>query len=175
MEKRFFLDRFDYWVFKRLDVHHIPVTTLALIYSFFGGIIAAIIVYTAQLFGATSDTQEVVAGIICCGVFVFVLAKLWQAIRNLDKWWKSLVYALYLLVISFPAFMLGIWVLTIAIVILVLYFIFKIFFSGKSTRSKHPDAEVHYSDGTVKKAKYDGTGILGEKYYKDEDGNEYIR
>lgn len=170
--KRTFLDKMDVALFKHLNAGHEPTTTQSVWYGFLGGAITALAAFTLQMCGASREAQSVVIGILGISAFAFVLWKSLDEIKGFDAWWKSVLYTAYLLFFSGIAFAAGVWALTLAICILFIMLILKIFFPSnkKSKRGK-----VIFSDGTEKEARQTGKGICGEEYWTDEDGGQHVK
>lgn len=169
--KKTLLDRADEMLFGHFNPVHEPVTTATLWSAFLGGVIVALVTFILQMCGAEKSTVETVIGLMALGVLGWIAWMTWDSIRAFGTWWQSAVYGLYLLVLSGIAFMVGIWALMAALVILLFVGVIKVFFAPEKKRRK---GKVVFSDGTEKKAECTGTGLCGEKYWKDEDGNTHV-
>lgn len=64
-----FLDKFDLFLFRRLNENHVPATFKAIKTVFIGGLITSLLIMIVQMSGMAKDTQEVIAGILLIALF----------------------------------------------------------------------------------------------------------
>lgn len=164
-----FLDKIDLFLFRKLNENHAPATFKTIKTVFFGGLVTSLLIMIIQMTGLSKDTQEVIISILLLCLLGGAMYLVRDTIKSFNVWWKSTIYCFYLLVLSIITFNIAMWSFMIALALLVIGLIFKIM-----SPSKKDKVIIRYSDGTEEEGKMEGTGLCGEKYVKDKDGNTHI-
>lgn len=164
-----FLDKFDLFLFRRLNENHVPATFKAIKTVFIGGLITSLLIMIVQMSGMAKDTQEVIAGILLIALFGGAMYLVSDTIKSFNVWWKSTIYCFYLLFLSVITFNIAMWSFMIALALLVIVGILKIMYPSRKGK-----VIIRHADGTEEEGKIDGTGICGETYVKDKEGNTHI-
>lgn len=165
------LDKIDLAIFKNLNENHKPSTFKAMKFVFIGGMIISLLVFILQNINIKESTGETITAILLLGLIAGMFVKVWDTLKSFPTWWKAAIYGLYLLVLTTITFSLAMWAFIIAFAGIIIYLIYKIFFAPDKSKKEY---KIHFKDGTTQKGELEGTGICGEKYIKDEDGNTHI-
>lgn len=167
-----FMSRLDSAIFKNFNPNHRPVTGVTSVYSLVGGAIISLVVFVLQMFSANDTLIEVVASIGVLALLGWIIKMSLASITAFATWTPRILYGLYIVVLFGICFMIAMWLVVIALLLLLLWGMAKIFFSGSSGKSK---ARVRYGDGTESEARETGKGICGETYYEDDRGNTFVK
>lgn len=164
-----FLDKIDLFLFRKLNKNHVPVTFKTIKTVFFGGFITSLLIMIIQISKISKDTQDIIVSILLLCLLGGTMYLVRDAIKSFHVWWKCTIYCFYLLFLSFITFNIAMWSFIIALALIIIGGILKIMYPSKKEK-----VIIRFSDGTEEEGKIDGTGICGEKYVKDKNGNTHI-
>lgn len=132
-----FLNKLEFAIFKHFNPEHQSVTGKTVVNTMIGGTILSLIVFFMQMVAKNDTAINVVAGIGLIALFGWAFMYSFDTLKAFPSWVGRILYGLYILFLTSIAFMIAMWLVVIALTGLVIYGVFKIFFSsGSSSKSK---------------------------------------
>lgn len=168
-----FLSILDHKIFKHFNANHEPATGETFVLALGGGVIIGLIVFILQMCNANETLMNVVIGGGLLIALAIIAKRTLPALKKFSTVGHQIIYGIYVLFTSSIAFTLGVWMLMIAILLLFIWGMLKLFFSGSSSSSSK--GRVTFNDGTSRDVKKTGKGFCGETYYEDDEGNTYTK
>ncbi len=144
------------------------------LYSIGAGLVLGIVGAILQLF-MNMDTIDIVVSVLMLLYFGYMIKCMIPFVKSVEGTGKKVGYVAMALLLAWIAFAIGIYLAMLAIFGLIVYFVWKLFFSSGGSSRKKGSATVTYSDGTSEEVEEEGTGICGEKYYKTKDGRTIMK
>lgn len=161
------LDKMDYAIFKRFNENHKPATWFAIKKAFWGFLVLMGAVFLVQMGVKDQDTQDAILAVLLLGLLGYLFYSLRAPLTSFDRWWKGVIYGIYLFVIFMIMMQLAMWVFMGLLACAVFYLIYWVFLKPKSGVMK-----VTYGDGSTEKMKVHGMGALGDYHGTDKNGND---
>ncbi|MDR1887115.1 MAG: hypothetical protein LBQ70_04290 [Prevotellaceae bacterium] len=122
-----FLNQFEYFLFKKYNENHVPVSKTAAFYALVAAVAVVVIVFIMQMINADETVFYVIGGIICGIGLLLSGLKAFPQFQLLTDTIGKITYAVYLpvwyAIIFLLAVYLAVWALIIALVLVVAYFI----------------------------------------------------
>ncbi|MDR2926906.1 MAG: hypothetical protein LBV41_01695 [Cytophagaceae bacterium] len=173
-----FLNRLELKLFGKYSHSHSPVSTFVAAATAISSFAVIFITGVIMDFIASAEqsTRDTVAYIFIGASFVATALRCIRPFKALTTAGSRAGFIAYVLCLfvaaSFIFGFIAFWV-AIALLMLLVLWIFYYFFLGGAERPVKTHA--HYSDGTKEEVEYTGKGITGEMYYKGkESGNEFV-
>ncbi|MDE5958724.1 MAG: hypothetical protein K2G94_07630 [Muribaculaceae bacterium] len=166
-----FLDKMDNAIFRRVNPTHESHTGGSICTAFIASVALSLLVFVCQMCNVNETALNVIAGVGLAAIFGWVIYVSLDTIKAFGGWGGRIGYCVYLIVMTNIAFFLAMWATLILLAGLLLYVIFKVFFSSDNKKK----GTIRYSDGTEEEADVE-TGICGEQIFTGKDsGNTYTK
>jgi len=151
------------------DVEQISMASI-FCWNFVLGILGGFIHGVLSLFIKGDSLNEIVPPIVFGLSLLLSVYLLWNTLLYFNSIWSKIGRSLYVVILDFIAcgagYFVGVWLALVVLAILVLWLVLKMWLGDDSK-----DKKKVLSDGT--ELHQTGRGITGEKYYEDDEGNEY--
>ena len=168
-----FLNRIEKALFGKENADYQPATGETFMIAMVGGIICALATFGMEMFGAERDTVSIVISLGAIAIIGLVVKRTLSVFRALGTPLAMVAYGAYLFFLTGLAFVAGVWLVYLVLILVVLYIVLMAV--GGSSGNGKKKYKVTFGDGSSRDVEKSGQGICGEEYFKDSDGNEYIK